>query len=103
MQDSSRHSLTQGSREACALALAAEGVNAVISGWGKDALNSTARITSGGGTVHAIVACRRRQTLTVRTTSSERPLIASGRSHTCRQRRGPPAMRALERDDAAMT
>lgn len=48
---------SKGLGRACAVALAAEGVNVVICARGRDALESTAReITSAGGTVHAVVA-----------------------------------------------
>jgi NAD(P)-dependent dehydrogenase (short-subunit alcohol dehydrogenase family) len=48
---------SKGLGRACALALAAEGVNVVICARGSDALESTAReITSAGGTAYAVVA-----------------------------------------------
>ena len=48
---------SQGLGRACALALAAEGVNVVICARGRDALEGTAgEITSAGGTAHAVVA-----------------------------------------------
>jgi len=48
---------SKGLGRACAVALAAEGVNVVICARGGEALESTAReITSAGGTAHAVVA-----------------------------------------------
>src|ERR1700741_4649776 len=48
---------SKGLGRACALALAAEGVNVVICARGREALESTAReITSAGGTAHVVVA-----------------------------------------------
>ena len=48
---------SKGLGRACAVALAAEGVNVVICARGRDALESTAReITAASGTAHAVVA-----------------------------------------------
>src|SRR5689334_21880136 len=91
---------SKGLGRACALALAAEGVNVVICARGRDALESTAReITSAGGTVHLIVADVADagvpgylvETAVGRFGALD-ILVGNGG--------GPPAMRALEVDDA---
>jgi 3-oxoacyl-[acyl-carrier protein] reductase len=93
---------SKGLGRACAVALAAEGVNVVICARGRDALESTAReITSAGGTAHAVVAdvtdARVPDYLVETTVGRFGALdILVGNSG------GPPAMRALEVDDAAM-
>ena len=93
---------SKGLGRACAIALAAEGVNVVICARGRDALESTAReITSAGGTAHAVVAD---------VTDADAPdyLVETtvGRfgaiDIVVGNGGGPPAMRALEVDDAAM-
>ena len=93
---------SKGLGRACALALAAEGVNVVICARGSDALESTAReITSAGGTAYAVVADvtdAGAPDYLVQTTVGRFGgidiLVGNGG--------GPPAMRALEADDAAM-
>ena len=93
---------SQGLGRACALALAAEGVNVVICARGRDALEGTAgEITSAGGTAHAVVddvtdagAPDYLVQTTVGRFGGIDILVGNGG--------GPPAMRALEADDAAM-
>ena len=93
---------SKGLGRACAIALAAEGVNVVICARGRDALESTAReITSVGGIAHAVVADvtdAGAPGYLVETTVGRFGAIdiLVGNSG------GPPAMRALEVDDAAM-
>jgi 3-oxoacyl-[acyl-carrier protein] reductase len=94
---------SKGLGRACAVALAAEGVNVVICARDRDALDSTAReITSAGGTAHAVVADVTEAAApdylvetTVGRFGGVDILVGNGG--------GPPAMRALEIDDAAMT
>jgi 3-oxoacyl-[acyl-carrier protein] reductase len=93
---------SKGLGRACALALAAEGVNVVICARGSDALESTAReITSAGGTAYAVVA-------DVTDAGAPDHLVQTtvgrfgGIDILVGNSGGPPAMRALEADDAAM-
>ena len=93
---------SKGLGRACAVALAAEGVNVVICARGVEALESTTReITSAGGTAHAVVADVTEAgapdylvETTVGRFGALDILVGNGG--------GPPAMRALEIDDAAM-
>jgi 3-oxoacyl-[acyl-carrier protein] reductase len=93
---------SKGLGRACAIALAAEGVNVVICARGREALESTAReITSAGGTAHAVVA-------DVADAGAPDHLVQTavgrfgGLDILIGNGGGPPAMRALEVDDAAL-
>jgi 3-oxoacyl-[acyl-carrier protein] reductase len=93
---------SKGLGKACAVALAAEGVNVVICARDREPLDRTAReITSAGGTAHAVVADVTEAgapdylvETTVGRFGALDILVGNGG--------GPPAMRALEIDDAAM-